>query len=73
MIVASTTPTGSIYLPGKLTTKTRADGRRQVVYNGWLLYRHSGDTHPGDTDGDKVIDEWGRWNAISPDQAPPPD
>ncbi|MSQ24395.1 MAG: hypothetical protein EXR58_07600 [Chloroflexi bacterium] len=46
-LVVPGNPAGSIYLPGKLTSKTRADGRRQVVYNGWPLYRSSEDLQPG--------------------------
>ena len=45
---------------------TRADGKKQVTYNGSPLYTYAGDQAPGDTTGDKV---GGVWFASSPAQA----
>jgi predicted lipoprotein with Yx(FWY)xxD motif len=55
---------------GQLTTRTRRDNTRQVVYNGWPLYRYSEDEAPGDSNGDRVRDEWGFWSAVSPEELP---
>ncbi len=41
----------------------RNDGRVQVTYNGWPLYRFSGDDAPGDTDGTAV----NLWFLVTPD------
>ena len=37
---------------------TREDGSVQVTYNGWPLYRFSGDQAPGDTKGQEVGGVW---------------
>ncbi|HKX17749.1 MAG TPA: hypothetical protein VJT33_07055 [bacterium] len=47
----SAKPTASTSLPGKLTMLRTANGT-QVAYNGHLLYRFSGDTKPGQANGD---------------------
>ena len=47
----------------KLTTTTRRDNRRQLVYNGHPLYAMSGDTRPGDTVGEGFL---GTWFVVSP-------
>jgi len=50
----------------------RADGTRQVTVGGWPIYRFSGDTAPGQTNGEGVK---GTWFAISPQGGrvlPPP-
>ncbi|MSQ23254.1 MAG: hypothetical protein EXR58_01685 [Chloroflexi bacterium] len=65
------TPSAPADLTGQLTVKARADGARQVVYNGWPLYRDVGDTDPGDTMAHGIVDEWGHWSVISPDEDPP--
>jgi predicted lipoprotein with Yx(FWY)xxD motif len=41
-----------------LGTTTRDDGSTQVTYNGHPLYRYSGDTAPGDANGQDVGDVW---------------
>ena len=41
-----------------LGTATRTDGEVQVTYNGWPLYYFSGDTAPGDTNGQALNDVW---------------
>jgi predicted lipoprotein with Yx(FWY)xxD motif len=43
---------------GKLTTFARADGTKQVAYNGQPLYYFSGDSAPGDTNGQGVKNVW---------------
>ena len=63
-----------------LFTITRADGSRQVTYNGWPLYYFSGDEKPGDANGQNVFNVWFVMNtsglavetAVQPDTTPPP-
>jgi predicted lipoprotein with Yx(FWY)xxD motif len=42
----------------KLTTLTRSDGTKQVVANGHPVYTFSGDTAPGQTNGEGVAGKW---------------
>jgi predicted lipoprotein with Yx(FWY)xxD motif len=37
---------------------TRADGSKQTTYKGWPLYTYSGDSKPGDINGDAVGKTW---------------
>ena len=50
-------PTSSTTLAGKLSTQTDANGN-QVEYNGHLLYTFSGDTAPGQTNGEGLFGKW---------------
>lgn len=52
---------------GSLGTVKRPDGSMQVTLNGMPLYRYSGDTAPGQANGEG-IDEGasGRWYAVTP-------
>ena len=43
---------------GPLSVIARSDGGRQVADNGHALYRFSGDTKPGDTNGDGFGNIW---------------
>ena len=43
-----------------------ATGSSQVTYAGHPLYWFSGDTKPGDTNGEGLDDFGGEWYAISP-------
>jgi predicted lipoprotein with Yx(FWY)xxD motif len=47
------------------TTK-RSDGKPEVTYNGHPLYLFTGDTKPGDTNGQGVNAFGGGWFALSP-------
>lgn len=49
--------------PGKVTTVARADGGRQLVYNGHPLYSLTADTAPGQTSGQGFQ---GTWFVVSP-------
>jgi predicted lipoprotein with Yx(FWY)xxD motif len=57
-------PSGGEALAGKgiarskLGTITRPDGRRQVTYGGFALYRYSGDRKAGDTNGQGLQGAW---------------
>ncbi len=53
--------------PELLGTITRADGTRQVTYNGWPLYYWFQDAQPGDTRGQNV---GGVWFVVRPDGTP---
>jgi predicted lipoprotein with Yx(FWY)xxD motif len=50
-------PMASPSMSGIGTVK-RPDGATQVAYKGRPLYRYSGDTKPGDTNGDGVGGLW---------------
>jgi predicted lipoprotein with Yx(FWY)xxD motif len=47
-----------------LATTDRRDGSAQITYKGMPLYHFSGDSQPGDTNGQGV---GGVWFAVSPD------
>src|SRR6266704_249369 len=50
-------PTSSTSLSGKLSAQMDANGT-QVEYNGHLLYSYSGDTAPGQTNGEGLFGKW---------------
>ena len=47
-------------------TIKRSDGKPQVIYNGHPLYTFSGDSKPGDTNGEGLSAFGGTWDALSP-------
>jgi predicted lipoprotein with Yx(FWY)xxD motif len=49
----------------RLGTTTRTDGRPQVTYNGHPLYRYTGDTKPGDTNGQGLTAFGAAWFTVS--------
>ena len=49
-----------------LGTSARSDGKTQVTYNGHPVYTFSGDSSPGDTNGQGVNAFGGLWYALSP-------
>ncbi len=51
----------------RVGTAIRTDGTTQVTFNGWPLYYYSGDTAPGDANGQGIN---GVWFAVSPDGSP---
>jgi predicted lipoprotein with Yx(FWY)xxD motif len=57
-IKAGLTPTGGPGLTGRLGVFKRPGGAVQVTYNGWPLYYFSGDTQPGDTNGQGIGGLW---------------
>jgi predicted lipoprotein with Yx(FWY)xxD motif len=50
-VSSGTTPSAGAGASGKLGTITRDDGTTQVTYNGLPLHHYSGDSAPGDTNG----------------------
>lgn len=57
LFTASGVPTSSTPLSGKLSVQTDANGS-QVEYNGHPLYTFSGDTAPGQTNGEGLFGMW---------------
>jgi predicted lipoprotein with Yx(FWY)xxD motif len=51
VVPSGTTPSAGAGVSGKLGTITRDDGTTQVTYNGLPLHHYSGDSSPGDTNG----------------------
>jgi predicted lipoprotein with Yx(FWY)xxD motif len=49
----------------KLGTTKRADGTREITYNGHPLYTFEGDTAPGQTSGQALHDFGAEWYALS--------
>lgn len=50
-------PTSANALTGKLAVQTTANGK-QITYNGHLLYTYSGDSAPGQTNGEGIANKW---------------
>jgi predicted lipoprotein with Yx(FWY)xxD motif len=50
-------PSSATSLPGKLNAQTNENGS-QVEYNGHPLYAYSGDTAPGQTNGEGLFGKW---------------
>jgi predicted lipoprotein with Yx(FWY)xxD motif len=55
---------------GKLGTTTRADGSRQLTVAGHPVYTFSGDSAPGQTNGQNQVLNGGLWTVVSPAGAP---
>jgi predicted lipoprotein with Yx(FWY)xxD motif len=53
-----TVPTESGGASGALGTVTRPDGKMQITYNGMPLYRYSGDSQPGQANGQGIQGVW---------------
>src|SRR6266436_5358061 len=66
LAAGSATPTSATSLSGQLSVGTNANGK-QVEYNGHPLYTYSGDSAPGQTNGQGV---GGVWFAVTTDLAP---
>ncbi|MEI7594056.1 MAG: hypothetical protein WCK41_12675 [Actinomycetes bacterium] len=50
--------TGIPTKPGQFKLVARPDGTMQLSVNGHPLYRFSGDTKPGDTNGEGLANQW---------------
>ncbi|HEY6539314.1 MAG TPA: hypothetical protein VIZ18_00175 [Ktedonobacteraceae bacterium] len=65
LFTGSGSPTSAATLPGTLSAVTTANGN-QIEYNGHPLYTYSGDTAPGQTNGEGI---GGKWFVCTPDLA----
>ena len=66
-LLANSKPTASDGAkPALLGSIRRSDGSRQVTYAGHPLYRFSGDSKRGQTNGEGLQDFGAGWYAISP-------
>ena len=66
LLADETLPTGSANLqPGLIGVIERADGSRQVTYNGHPLYHYAADTTADRAAGNGVRDQWGQWHALN--------
>jgi predicted lipoprotein with Yx(FWY)xxD motif len=50
---------------GKLATITRADGSTQATYNGHPLYTYTGDSAPGQANGNNLNVSGGVWHEVT--------
>jgi predicted lipoprotein with Yx(FWY)xxD motif len=57
---------------GKLGTIKRSDGSTQVTYNGHPLYTFTGDTAPGQANGNGTTAFGGLWRDVTPSGKPAP-
>jgi predicted lipoprotein with Yx(FWY)xxD motif len=55
---SGSTQFGKLSVSGKFGTVASSSGGRQITYNGWPLYRYSGDTKPGQTNGQGIQSVW---------------
>jgi len=62
LVSGTSTPTSSTSLSGKLSVQADANGM-QVEYNGHPLYTFSGDSAPGQTNGEGI---GGIWHVCTP-------
>ena len=63
---SAASPTGA-GLTGKLSTIALSSGKSQLTYNGWPLYLYSGDSKPGQTNGQGIsFGSAGVWRAATP-------
>lgn len=67
--VSGTATAGSGVNAASLATITRPDGTKQRTYAGHPLYTYSGDTAPGQTNGDGLA---GKWHLVSVSAGPAP-
>ena len=67
-------PTAASAVKGRLGVLKRSGGRFQVTLGGKPLYRFSGDSAPGQTNGDGIQSFGGTWHTIvaGAAKAPPP-
>lgn len=60
-------------MASKLGTTERSDGTTQVTYAGHPLYTYTGDSKPGETNGNDVDAFGGEWYALQPNGQKPED
>ena len=57
--------TAGTSVTGKLTMITRSDGSTQAAYNGHPLYTYTGDTGPGQNNGNGLNASGGTWHEVT--------
>jgi predicted lipoprotein with Yx(FWY)xxD motif len=70
-VASGTNPTGGLGTSGTFGTISRSDGTLQVTYDGHPLYTFSGDTTPGDTNGQNITSDGGTWTVVTVGSASP--
>jgi len=63
-------PTKGPKVTAALSTFERGDGSTQVAAAGWPLYGYAGDSSAGDTNGQALDANGGRWYLLGPDGTP---
>jgi predicted lipoprotein with Yx(FWY)xxD motif len=53
-----------------LGTKKLSDGKTYPTYNGWLIYEYTGDSGPGQANGEGIKSFGGTWYVLSPTGQP---
>lgn len=53
-----------------LGTKRLSDGETYPTYNGWLMYEYTGDSGPGQANGQGIKSFGGTWYVLSPSGKP---
>jgi len=70
-VAAPATLPGSVPgVSGQLGATTRDDGSKQLTIAGHPVYTFEGDSAPGQTNGNGITLNGGRWNAVSPAGSP---
>lgn len=64
-VPSGTTPKGGSGATGTFTTITRSDGTLQVTWGGHPLYTFSGDSAAGDTNGQNITSDGGKWTVVT--------
>lgn len=64
-VPAGSTPKGGSGVGGTFATITRSDGSLQVTYDGSPLYTFAGDSAAGDTNGQNLTIDGGKWTVIT--------
>jgi predicted lipoprotein with Yx(FWY)xxD motif len=55
---------------GELGSTTRSDGSKQLTVAGHPVYTYEGDSAPGQTHGNGITLNGGRWSAVSSSGSP---
>ena len=63
LLTVSGSPSGGSGVTGQLSVVMTSDGKSEVTYNSWPLHTYSGDSKPGDVNGQGF---GGKWFAATP-------
>jgi predicted lipoprotein with Yx(FWY)xxD motif len=67
---AAAAKAGSGLASSMLGTKELSDGETYPTYNGWLMYEYTGDSGPGQANGEGITSFGGTWYVLSPSGTP---